>query len=159
MQFHPEKSGDIGSEGSGRIFADLLMLTKRIIACLDVNAGRVVKGVQFEQLRDAGDPAELGFRAQPRRSRRGGAARYLCYAREPRNLWPIQFARTAQQLFVPFTVGGGIRSLEDAMAVFEAGADKVSINSAALADSYSDHSDCRTIRFTSCNRRHRRQDA
>src|SRR3984885_5750392 len=109
------------------------MLTKRIIACLDVNAGRVVKGVQFKQLRDAGDPAELAAAHS-----RAGADEIVLLdisaTRENRATLADTVRRTAQQLFVPFTVGGGIRSLEDAIVVFEAGADKVSINSAALAD-------------------------
>jgi len=109
------------------------MLTKRIIACLDVNAGRVVKGVQFEQLRDAGDPAELASAHS-----RAGADEIVLLdisaTRENRATLADTVRKTAQQLFVPFAVGGGIRSLEDAIVVFEAGADKVSINSAALAD-------------------------
>jgi cyclase len=109
------------------------MLTKRIIACLDVNAGRVVKGVQFEELRDAGDPAELAA------AHSGAGADEVVLldisaTRENRATLADTVRRTAQQLFVPFTVGGGIRSLEDAIVVFEAGADKISINSAALAD-------------------------
>jgi len=109
------------------------MLTKRIIACLDVNAGRVVKGVQFEQLRDAGDPAELASAHS-----RAGADEIVLLdisaTQENRATLADTVRKTAQQLFVPFAVGGGIRSLEDAIVVFEAGADKVSINSAALAD-------------------------
>jgi len=108
------------------------MLTKRIIACLDVNAGRVVKGVQFEQLRDAGDPAELAA-AHSRAGADEVVLLDISATRENRATLADTVRRTAQQLFVPFTVGGGIRSLEDAMVVFEAGADKVSINSAALA--------------------------
>ena len=110
------------------------MLTKRIIACLDVNAGRVVKGVQFERLRDAGDPAELAS-AHSRAGADEVVLLDISATRENRATLADTVRRTAQQLFVPFTVGGGIRSLEDAIAVFEAGADKVSINSAALADS------------------------
>ena len=109
------------------------MLTKRIIACLDVNAGRVVKGVQFEQLRDAGDPAELAA-AHSRAGADEVVLLDISATREKRATLADTVRRTAQQLFVPFTVGGGIRSLEDAIGAFEAGADKVSINSAALAD-------------------------
>jgi cyclase len=109
------------------------MLTKRIIACLDVNAGRVVKGVQFEQLRDAGDPAELAA-AHSRAGADEVVLLDISATRENRATLADTVRRTALQLFVPFTVGGGIRSLEDAIVVFEAGADKVSINSAALAD-------------------------
>ena len=109
------------------------MLTKRIIACLDVTGGRVVKGVQFEQLRDAGDPAELALA-----HREAGADEIVLLdisaTQENRATLIDTVRRTARQLFIPFTVGGGIRSLDEAMAVFDAGADRISINSAALAD-------------------------
>ena len=108
------------------------MLTKRIIACLDVDAGRVVKGVQFESLRDAGDPAEL---AAAHASAGADELVLLDITATHQNRATLLevVRRTAKQVFIPFTVGGGIRSLEDAAAVFEAGADKVSINSAAIA--------------------------
>jgi len=109
------------------------MLTKRIIACLDVDAGRVVKGVRFLDLRDAGDPAELAAAHS-----RAGADEIVLLdisaTHENRATLLDAVRRAARELFVPFTVGGGIRSLEDAAAVFDAGADKISINSAALAD-------------------------
>jgi len=109
------------------------MLTKRIIACLDVKAGRVVKGAQFQQLRDAGDPAELAAAHSL-----AGADEIVLLdisaTAEKRATLVETVRRAARQLFIPFTVGGGIRSLDDAIAVFEAGADKISINSAALAD-------------------------
>lgn len=109
------------------------MLTKRIIACLDVDGGRVVKGVQFTDLRDAGDPAELA-----RLHSASGADEIVLLdisaTHEKRATLLETVRRTARQLFVPFTVGGGIRTLSDAAAVFDAGADKISINSAALAD-------------------------
>ena len=108
------------------------MLTKRIIACLDVRAGRVVKGVQFLDIVDAGDPAELA-----RRHAAEGADEIVLLditaTHEGRGTLIETVKRTAATLFVPFTVGGGIRSAEDASAVFDAGADKVSINSAAIA--------------------------
>jgi len=108
------------------------MLTKRIIACLDVHAGRVVKGVQFVDLVDAGDPALLA-----ERHAREGADEIVLLditaTHEGRQTLVDTVRRTARRLFVPFTVGGGIRSAEDAACVFDAGADKVSINSAALA--------------------------
>jgi imidazole glycerol-phosphate synthase subunit HisF len=108
------------------------MLTKRIIACLDVDGGRVVKGVQFLNLRDAGDPAELAFAHS-----KAGADEIVLLdisaTAEKRKTLLDTVRRTAQQLFIPFTVGGGVRTLDDASAVFDAGADKVSINSAALA--------------------------
>lgn len=109
------------------------MLTKRIIACLDVNAGRVVKGVQFQQLRDAGDPAELAA-AHSEAGADEVVLLDISATHENRATLADTVRRTARQLFIPFTVGGGIRALEDAMAVFEAGADKVSINSAAVVD-------------------------
>jgi cyclase len=107
------------------------MLTKRIIACLDVNAGRVVKGTQFVNLRDAGDPAELA-----RAHAESGADEIVLLdigaTHEKRGILIETVRRTARELFIPFTVGGGIRSLEDAEAIFAAGADKISINSAAV---------------------------
>jgi cyclase len=109
------------------------MLTKRIIACLDVTAGRVVKGVQFQQLRDAGDPAELAS-AHSHAGADEVVLLDISATPEKRATLVDTVRRTARQLFVPFIVGGGIRSLEDAIAVFDAGADKISINSAALAD-------------------------
>lgn len=107
------------------------MLTKRIIACLDIDAGRVVKGTRFLHLRDAGDPAELASAYAE-----GGADEIvfldITATHQRRATLLSTVRRTAPQIFVPFTVGGGIGSLEDACAVFDAGADKVTINSAAL---------------------------
>jgi cyclase len=109
------------------------MLTKRIIACLDVRSGRVVKGVQFVDLVDAGDPAELA-----KRHAAAGADEIVLLditaTHEGRGTLLDTVRRTAKELFIPFTVGGGIRSADEASAVFDAGADKVSINSAAIAD-------------------------
>ena len=109
------------------------MLTRRIIACLDCRDGRVVKGVQFVDLIDAGDPAALAHRHAQE-----GADEIVLLditaTHEGRATLLDTVRRTAHALFVPFTVGGGIRTASDAAAVFEAGADKVSINSAALAD-------------------------
>lgn len=109
------------------------MLTKRIIACLDVDAGRVVKGVQFENLRDAGDPAELA-KAHGDSGADEIVLLDISAARERRATLLDTVRRTARQLFIPFTVGGGIRTLEEAAGVFSAGADKISINSAAIAN-------------------------
>ena len=109
------------------------MLTKRIIACLDVHGGRVVKGVQFTNLRDAGDPAELA-RAHSQSGADEIVLLDISAAHERRATLLDTVKRTARQLFIPFTVGGGIRTLKDAAAVFSAGADKISINTAALAD-------------------------
>ncbi len=108
-------------------------LAKRIIACLDVDAGRVVKGVQFEQLRDAGDPAKLAqIHAE------AGADEIVMLditaTAEGRRTLVDTVRRTARHLFVPFTVGGGIRTLADAAGIFDAGADKISVNSAAVAN-------------------------
>jgi len=109
------------------------VLSKRIIACLDVRDGRVVKGVQFEGLRTAGDPAEL-------------AARYnsegidevvildVTATNEGRRALETTIRRVSAELFIPLAVGGGIRREDDAAAAIDAGADKVSLNSAALAD-------------------------
>lgn len=108
-------------------------LTKRIIACLDVDAGRVVKGVQFSDLRDAGDPAELAA-AHGRAGADEVVLLDITATPEDRAILLDAVRRSARELFIPFTVGGGIRSLEDAVAVFDAGADKITINSAALAD-------------------------
>ena len=109
------------------------MITKRIIACLDVHDGRVVKGVQFVDLIDAGDPA-----TQAARHAREGADEIVLLditaTHEGRATLLDTVRRTARELFVPFCVGGGFRSADDAAQVFEAGADKVSVNSAALAD-------------------------
>jgi len=108
------------------------LLTKRVIACLDVRAGRVVKGVQFVDIIDAGDPAELAHRHAA-----AGADEIVLLditaTHEGRGTLLDTVKRAAAELFVPFTVGGGIRSAEDAAAVFDAGADKVSINSSAIA--------------------------
>ncbi len=109
------------------------MITKRIIACLDVHDGRVVKGVQFVDIIDAGDPAN-----QAARHARDGADEIVLLditaTHEGRATLLDTVRRTARELFVPFCVGGGIRSAGDAAQVFEAGADKVSVNSAALAN-------------------------
>lgn len=108
-------------------------LTKRIIACLDVHNGRVVKGVNFVNLRDAGDPAELAYEHS-----RNGADEIVLLditaTSDNRGTLVDVVRRTARELFIPFCVGGGIRTLADAGAIFDAGADKISINSAAIAN-------------------------
>jgi cyclase len=107
------------------------MHLKRVIPCLDVDAGRVVKGVEFLDIRDAGDPVELAAHYD-----REGADELvfldITATHEQRDTIVQLARRTADEVFVPFTIGGGIRSVEDAQAVLDAGADKVSINSAAL---------------------------
>jgi cyclase len=109
------------------------LLTKRIIACLDVDDGRVVKGVQFTNLRDAGDPAECAAAHA-----RDGADEIvfldITATSDKRRTTLDVVSRTARCLFIPFTVGGGIREISDAAAVFDAGADKIAINSAAVKD-------------------------
>src|ERR1700727_751484 len=104
---------------------------KRVIPCRDVDRGRVVKGVGFVDLRDAGDPVELACRYD-----RAGADELVFLditATSDKRDTVVELARrTADDVFVPFTIGGGIRSVQDAQAVLDAGADKVSVNSAAL---------------------------
>ncbi len=109
------------------------MLTRRIIACLDVRDGRVVKGVHFEDLREAGDPAALAQR-YARENIDELVVLDISATLENRRALVDTIHAVSRELFVPLTVGGGIRTPEDARAVIEAGADKVSINSAALAD-------------------------
>ncbi len=109
------------------------MLTKRIIPCLDVNRGRVVKGVNFLHLRDAGDPVEVA-----RRYEEDGADELvfldITASHEGRDIMLDVVRRVSEQIFMPFTVGGGIRTLDDATRLIQAGAEKVSINSAAVND-------------------------
>jgi len=108
-------------------------LTKRIIPCLDVDAGRVVKGVSFVNLRDAGDPVELAARYD------GEGADEVVFlditaSSDERDTMVDVVERTAERVFIPLTVGGGIRTIDDMRRMLRAGADKVSINSAAIAD-------------------------
>ena len=107
------------------------MLTKRIIPCLDVKDGRVVKGVSFINLRDAGDPVEVA------KSYDQAGADELCFlditaSHEDRGILLDVVSRTAEQAFMPLTVGGGVRTIEDIRELLKAGADKVSINTAAV---------------------------
>jgi cyclase len=108
------------------------MALKRVIPCLDVDAGRVVKGTKFVGLRDAGDPVELAARYDAE-----GADELVFLditASHERRETIVELARrTADSVFIPFVIGGGIRSADDAQAVLDAGADKVSVNSAAVA--------------------------
>ncbi|MEJ2503112.1 MAG: imidazole glycerol phosphate synthase subunit HisF [Gemmatimonadota bacterium] len=107
------------------------MLARRVVVCLDVDAGRVVKGVQFKELRDVGDPAELAARYEAE-----GADEIvfldITASVEKRGTMLDAVRRTAEQLFVPLTVGGGVGSVADAQEVLRAGADKVGINTAAV---------------------------
>ena len=108
------------------------MHLKRVIPCLDVDAGRVVKGVEFVDIRDAGDPVALAAHYDAE-----GADELIFLditaTHEKRETIARLARRTADEVFIPFTIGGGIRSVADAQAVLDAGADKVSVNSAALA--------------------------
>ena len=107
------------------------MLTKRIIPCLDVNRGRVVKGVNFVSLRDAGDPVEAGEAYS-----KAGADELvfldITATSDARATVADMVRRVAERVFIPFTVGGGIRTTEDMRAILREGADKISINSAAI---------------------------
>ncbi len=141
-QFHPELSGDWGEsvlenwlrgESSEKPSRDLPReLLRRVIPCLDVSHGRVVKGVRFADLRDAGDPAELARRYQQQ-----GADELVLLdvsaTREDRGTMTETVARVRAELSIPLTVGGGVRSVDDAARLLRHGADKVSINSAAVA--------------------------
>jgi cyclase len=109
------------------------MLTKRIIPCFDVDRGRVVKGVSFVELRDAGDPVELA------RAYDAAGADELVFlditaSSDDRTTVYDMIERTASEVFIPFTVGGGVRSDQDVRVLLELGAEKVSLNSAAVAD-------------------------
>lgn len=107
------------------------MLAKRIIPCLDVRDGRVVKGINFVQLRDAGDPVEAGEAYS-----KAGADELvfldITATSDARNTVTEMVRRVAERVFIPFTVGGGIRSTEDMKAILREGADKISVNSAAI---------------------------
>jgi cyclase len=108
-----------------------MSLTRRLIVCLDVRLGRVVKGVQFEGLRDVGDPVELAERYE-----RAGADEIvfldIAATHEERGTLLDLARRTAERLFIPLTIGGGIRTVDDMAAALRAGADKVGVNSAAV---------------------------
>lgn len=113
-------------------YAENVVVLKRIIPCLDVDRGRVVKGTNFVNIRDAGDPVELAERYDAE-----GADELvfldITASHEDRDTIVDLARRTADNVFIPFTIGGGIRSVEDAQAVLDAGADKVAVNSAAVA--------------------------
>src|SRR5438270_6816136 len=107
------------------------MTNARVIPCLDVDAGRVVKGVHFVELRDAGDPVELAARYDAE-----GADEVIFLditaSSDARDTMVDVVARTAEQVFIPFTVGGGVRTVDDARRLLRAGADKVGVNTAAV---------------------------
>jgi cyclase len=122
-----------GSDRSIDFLRASVMLAKRVIPCLDVDRGRVVKGTKFLELRDAGDPVEVAARYE-----REGADELvfldITASHEARAILLEVVSRTAEQVFMPLTVGGGIRTLEDIRRLLSAGCDKVSINSAACKD-------------------------
>lgn len=111
------------------------MLTKRIIPCLDVKDGRVVKGINFVDLRDAGDPVECGIAYD-----KAGADELvfldITASSDRRSIVADMVRKVAETVFIPFTVGGGIRSVEDFRAILREGADKIAVNSAAIDDPY-----------------------
>ncbi len=115
------------------MFGGTAVRAVRVIPCLDVDGGRVVKGVKFQNLRDAGDPVELAARYDGE-----GADELVFYditaSAHGRDTMIEVVARTAEQVFIPLTVGGGVRTLDDARSLLRVGADKVSVNSAAVAD-------------------------
>ena len=131
------------------------MRVARIIPCLDVTAGRVVKGVNFVGLRDAGDPVELAARYDAE-----GADELvfldITASSDGRDTMVDVVARTAEQVFIPFTVGGGIRGVEDARLMLRSGADKVSVNTSAVRAARADRRDQRRVRGAVRRVRHRR---
>ena len=128
-QFHPEKSSEIGLKILN--YKEELMFTKRIIPCLDVNDGRVVKGVNFVNLIDAGDPVAIAEAYD-----KAGADELvfldITASSDARNTVADMVRKVAEKVFIPFTVGGGIRTVDDFKAILREGADKVSVNSAAI---------------------------
>jgi cyclase len=109
------------------------VLAKRVIPCLDVDRGRVVKGISFVQLRDAGDPVELAAYYSEERADELVFLDITASSEERETVYDM-VKRTADKVFIPFTVGGGIRSEEDVRRLLESGADKASLNTAAVAD-------------------------
>ena len=133
-QFHPEKSSKTGLAILKKFLGakeGRLMFTKRIIPCLDVHNGRVVKGVNFVNLKDAGDPVEIAAAYDAL-----GADELvfldITASSDSRNIVVDMVRRVAQKVFIPFTVGGGIRTVEDFRMLLREGADKISINSSAI---------------------------
>ena len=109
------------------------MLSRRIIPCLDVHAGRVVKGIKFQELRDAGDPVESA-KAYDKQGADELVFLDITASSDGRGIMHDVVARTAEQCFMPLTVGGGLRSIDDIERMLKAGADKVSLNTSAIKD-------------------------
>jgi len=109
------------------------MLSRRVIPCLDVHAGRVVKGIKFQELRDAGDPVESA-KAYDKQGADELVFLDITASSDGRGIMHDVVARTAEQCFMPLTVGGGLRSIEDIERMLKAGADKVSLNTSAIKD-------------------------
>ena len=134
------------------------MLAKRLIPCLDVDRGRVVKGVQFVSLRDAGDPVECAARYDAE-----GADELvfldITASSDARPIVLDMVRRVADTVFLPFTVGGGVRSVEDADALLRAGADKVAVNTAAVARSRAAGAARAALRLAGGGAGHRRAPA
>ena len=109
------------------------MLSRRVIPCLDVHAGRVVKGIKFQELRDAGDPVESA-KAYDKQGADELVFLDITASSDGRGIMHDVVARTAEQCFMPLTVGGGLRSIDDIERMLKAGADKVSLNTSAIKD-------------------------
>ena len=131
------------------------MLTRRVIVCLDVKGGRVVKGTQFVQLRDVGDPVELATRYEDEGADEIMFLDISASAEERGTLLDVA-RRTAERLFVPLTIGGGVRTADDVGRALRAGADKVSINSAAVVAARGAHRGGRAVRGAVRGGEHRR---
>ena len=116
------------------------MHTKRIIPCLDVKNGRVVKGINFVNLVDAGDPVQVGMAYDKAGADAAGADELvfldITASSDQRNIVVDMVRRVAENIFIPFTVGGGIRTVDDFKAILREGADKISVNSAAIDNPY-----------------------
>ena len=145
----------IGRRGHDRGGGDRRVRAVRVIPCLDVDAGRVVKGVRFVDLVDAGDPVALAARYDAEGADELVFLDITASAHERDTMVDV-VSRTAEQVFIPFTVGGGVRAPDDARRLLRAGADKVALNTAAVARPRPRAEHRRRIRIAVCRRRHRR---